>query len=292
MLLWGNFLTVPLVCTWGKERYKDFFPSDWYDTVPTEYWMSGKYPSPVGLSLGLLAVVVGQVGLLYYFYCRRNGMLGEMVPIQSAGPRKYDFMEGMKTHLSQPEGFIILGSYLIGTWMMGLMPDTYYSFSGGIDPMHVFTQLLCVDFFQTVVHYLEHKINPYLYQISHKPHHRFTNPRIFDAFDGSLADTVCMILLPLFITARLVPANVWSYMAFGSLYANWLVLIHSEYHHIWDEALFEHLGFGTAGDHHVHHKLFIFNYAHLFSYWDRLAGTYKAPTDVGVFTHNTVEKRV
>lgn len=30
-----------------------------------------------------------------------------------------------------------------------------------------------------------------------------------------------MILVPLVITARLVPANVWSYMTFGSLYANW-----------------------------------------------------------------------
>ena len=68
---------------------------------------------------------------------------------------------------------------------------------------------------------------------------------VFDAFDGSLVDTICMILIPLVITARLVPANVWpyphrlaegfdrkekppagcgflrSYMTFGTLYANW-----------------------------------------------------------------------
>ena len=34
---------------------------------------------------------------------------------------------------------------------------------------------------------------------------------VFDAFDGSLVDTICMILIPLVITARLVPANVWPY---------------------------------------------------------------------------------
>lgn len=47
-------------------------------------------------------------------------------------------------------------------------------------------------------------------------------------------DTFLMILVPLVITARLVDANVWSYMAFGSLYANWLTLIHSEHAHPWD----------------------------------------------------------
>ena len=76
-------------------------------------------------------------------------------------------------------------------------------------------------------------IHPYIYQQSHKPHHFITNPRLFDAFNGSVTDTVCMILIPLLICAGIVPANVWSYMTFGSLYANWLCLIHSEYHHVW-----------------------------------------------------------
>jgi hypothetical protein len=34
---------------------------------------------------------------------------------------------------------------------------------------------------------------------------------------------VCMILIPLYITANLVHCNVWTYMAFGSTYANWYV---------------------------------------------------------------------
>lgn len=206
-----------------------------------------------------------------------------MYVIQKEGAPKYEFLEGVSTHLAQPEGFVVLGSYLIFTWMFGLMPSSYYSFSGGINVVHVFTQLLIQDFVQTIMHYLEHKVSPYLYRISHKPHHRFTNPRMFDAFNGSMADTICMILIPLYLTALLVPANVWSYMAFGSLYANWLTLIHSEFHHDWDLALFQRIGFGTAADHHVHHKLFIFNYGHLFSFWDRLFGTYKSPSSVDSF---------
>ena len=270
-LLWISFLAVPLFFTFGKERYQDIFPSELYDTVPTNYWpwRSDNLPSPVGLSLGLLAVVVGQVGVLIYFYFRRQGTLGELQVIQKEGAKPYEWSEGMLTHLSQPEGFVLLGSYLIGTWMFGLMPATYYSFSGGISYTHVLIQLLCQDFVQTFMHMMEHKLHPSLYQMSHKPHHRFTNPRIFDAFNGSMADTICMILIPLYITALIVPANVWSYMAFGSVYANWLVLIHAEYIHVWD-GLFQAIGFGTARDHHVHHKLFIWNYGHLFSYWDRL----------------------
>ena len=71
-------------------------------------------------------------------------------------------------------------------------------------------------------------------------------------------------------------------MAFGSLYANWLTLIHSEYKHPWD-SLFRAVGFGTAADHHVHHKLFVYNYGHLFMYWDRVMGTYRDPAAVKEF---------
>ena len=66
---------------------------------------------------------------------------------------------------------------------------------------------------------------------------------------------------------------------------------------------FRAVGFGTAADHHVHHKLFVFNYGHLFMYWDRLDrphssslslnpsvsvhvrlfGTYRDPTNVQLF---------
>ena len=88
--------------------------------------------------------------------------------------------------------------------------------------------LLVQDFVQYVMHVFEHKASPELYKMSHKPHHRFTNPKLFDAYNGSVADTVLMILIPLYVTANVVHCNVWTYMAFGSLYANWLTLIHSE----------------------------------------------------------------
>lgn len=263
-IVWPCIASLPLMLTIG-DLYKRVFPAEWYDTTPVDYWNhpEKKTPLPLGLTLGILAVVVGQIFTLLYFCCRRFGILGTCTSVQKEGAVKYELKEGMLTHLCQPEGFIMLGGYLIGTWMSGLMPSSYYSFSGGINWFHVFLQLLLQDFLQYLMHIAEHKVSSDFYKISHKPHHKFTNPRLFDAFNGSPTDTFVMIMVPLFITAHLVPANVWSYMAFGSLYANWLVLIHSEYIHVWD-TLFYWLGFGTAADHHVHHKMFIYNFAHLF----------------------------
>ena len=52
--------------------------------------------------------------------------------------------------------------------------------------------------------------------------------------------------------------------------------------HAW-EPVFRRIGFGTAGDHHVHHNLFTRNYGHLFMYWDYATGTYRDPASVKHF---------
>lgn len=261
-VFWPMVIAVPLFLT-QDDRYKRVFPSDWYDHDATDYYQAASWPSPLGLSLGLFAVVVGQIAVLVYFINWKRGRFGELHPIQKVGAPPYDIWEGVRVHLAQPEGFVMLGGYLIITWMFGWMPASYYSFSGGINVKHVLLQLLVQDFIQATMHWLEHKVSPLFYQVSHKPHHRFLNPKLFDAFNGSVLDTLFMILIPLVITARIVPANVWSYMTFGSLYANWLTLIHAEYVQPWD-GVFRRFGLGTSADHHVHHKLFIYNYGHLF----------------------------
>lgn len=208
-LVWPAIVSLPLVLT-TNDLYKSVFPPEWYDTVPRDFWYANRtvWPSPVGLSLGLGAVVVGQFFMLLYFCYRRMGHLGTLKSIQKEGARPYELLEGIFTHLSQPEGFVLLGGYLIGTWMFGLMPASYYSFTGGINWIHVAAQLLIQDFVQYSMHWLEHKADRYikswtscdttLYSYSHKPHHRFTNPRLFDAFNGSLTDTILMILVSAF----------------------------------------------------------------------------------------------
>jgi alternative squalene epoxidase len=252
-----------------------------YATVFKESWYfyDGQNPKPLGLVLGILAVAVGQFFVLCYFYLHKYQYLGQTNCIQTKGAPQYTWSEGVMTHLAQPEGFVLLGLYLSVTWMFNLMPASYYSFDGTIQWKETFLCLVLQDAIQFGMHRLEHKVSPWFYQASHKPHHKFTNPRLFDAFNGSVIDTVCMILIPLYCTAMIVrTANVWSYMAFGSIYANWLTMIHAEYSFPWDP-WFRTLGCGTPGDHHVHHKFFKYNYGHLFLWWDQLCGTYKAPCD-------------
>lgn len=245
---------------------------------PGERW--GAWPSPTGLTLGILSVLVAQVLVIAYHWLRLNKC--ETTRVQPE-PRPYSFAEGVRSHLGNPGGVLMMVAYLVGTWMFDIMPCSYYRFDGGVRPWIVFAQIACQDFWMYVMHLVEHKgLGAEFYKRSHKPHHRFTNPRLFDAFDGSVTDTFTMILVPLVLVARMLPANVWEYMAFGASWSSWLALIHSETAHPWDRA-FRALGLGTAADHHVHHKTFVYNYGHTMMWWDWAFGTYKAPEDVRSF---------
>ena len=284
LLVWPLMLTLPLALTTtslSSLHYTRMFQPEWYAYDPEH----GIGPKPLGLSLGILAVAMGQLCVLIFFYLYKFGYLsgagdGSLpLSVQAKGSREYDFWEGLQTHVAQPEGFGLLAGYLAITWMMNWMPTSYYSFEGGIQYFELALCLVIQDGIQYVMHRLEHDLSAAFYQVSHKPHHRFINPRLFDAFNGSIFDTLFMIIIPLYATANLVrTANVWTYMAFGSSYACWLTLIHSEYIFPWD-ATFRRLGLGTPGDHHVHHAFFKYNFGHLFMWFDQICGTYKDPSE-------------
>mmetsp|Transcript_19300 Transcript_19300/g.27918 ORF Transcript_19300/g.27918 Transcript_19300/m.27918 type:complete len:370 (-) Transcript_19300:292-1401(-) len=282
LLIWPLMLTLPLLLSspYSFTSYSEIFPENMYSYDASA---GDDKPKPLGLCLGITAVAIGMVFIIIYFYLHRSGALScgyEPASIQTQGPRSYDFAEGVATHLAQPEGFVMLTAYLSITWMANMMPSSYYSFEGSIQWFELALCLVIQDGIQYTMHRLEHAVSPEFYKKSHKPHHRFTNPRVFDAFNGSIADTFFMILVPLFCTANIVrTCNVWTYMAFGSIYANWLTLIHSEYVLPWDKA-FRKLGMGTPADHHVHHKFFKYNYGHLFMWFDMICGTHKCPDDV------------
>lgn len=238
---WGTSLIVPLFFSQVIRNDKFVYPS-------------------IGLLLGLTSVVWGQMATIGYHYIYNE------LEWSNAD------MDSVKNYFSQPEGFMLLGGYLSIYWISGCMHSTYYSFSGGIHWNHVIYQLLLQDALQYGMHRIEHAI-PYLYKITHKHHHLHIEPKLFDAFYGSIADTTCMILIPLFITSRYIHTNVWSYMVFGTLYANMLTLIHSEYEHPWDRYA-RLIGIGTSEDHRLHHKTFKWNYGHVFTIWDWMCHTF------------------
>jgi len=188
----GNASVVDSAAT---QRPMDYFASNGW---PDPGW---PYSSEPALLTGLFAVACSQVVvILYHFlHLRSSSPL-----IQKGAPPSSSFWVDAAGHLAQPEGFILLGSYLAGTWMFRIMPESYYSGTGGVNFLHVFLQLVINDCLQTIMHLAEHKVSPAIYKSSHKPHHRFLNPKMFDAFNGSVTDTVCMILFPLSVTAQLV----------------------------------------------------------------------------------------
>jgi sterol desaturase/sphingolipid hydroxylase (fatty acid hydroxylase superfamily) len=181
ILVWPLMLTLPLLLSssYSFTSYKSIFPSSWY-----EYNDFNTTPKPLGLSLGILAVAIGQFFVVSFFYLYRNGYYHlnstKPTPIQIQGAPSYEFWQGVTTHLSQPEGFVLLTIYLSGTWMLKLMPKSYYSFEGGIDYYKVFLCLALQDGVQYTMHRLEHVVSMEFYRKSHKPHHRFTNPKLLD----------------------------------------------------------------------------------------------------------------
>lgn len=156
-LLWPMLLAVPLILSCSPLSYDKIFPASWY-----EY--DGK-PKPLGLSLGILAVAVGQIHVLIFFYLYKHGFLG-CTPraIQAKGARKYDWSEGVATHLAQPEGFVLLVLYLSITWMFNLMPESYYSFKGTIQIRETFLCLVIQDGIQYAMHRLEHVVSMEFYR--------------------------------------------------------------------------------------------------------------------------------
>lgn len=254
-LVWGAIVSVPLVGSWVLD-------------LPAE---SGA----VGLGLGLLAVAVGQAAVLLYHAVRRRLVGTRLAPRAIGRPRPYRMGPAVTRHLWNPEGLATLGVYLVASWRA--LPASYRG--GGPLQWHaVLAQLVVVDALQYGAHRLEHAA-PRLYRAAHKPHHAVHDPVLFDAYAGSVLDTLVMVVLPLFLTSQLVRfATVWSYAAFGSLYANQLLLIHSEYEHAWDPVA-RLVGLGTARDHHQHHRDPRYNLGHLFTWWDRLAGRYRPAVD-------------
>lgn len=78
--------------------------------------------------------------------------------------------------------------YLSLTWLAGLQPASYYDMTAPLNWSHVLVQFLVVDFFTYVDHVLEHSF-PWYYQRSHKNHHVFRQPKLYNAFNGSVPDT-------------------------------------------------------------------------------------------------------
>lgn len=229
---------------------------------------------PTGLLLGLGCVIVGQVIVFTYYFFRRT-VLGSQNFLQYKPPPETTLANDLWSHLTSPESFMLVFGYLTFVWMMELLPKSYYQLGGSVNWWHVLMQFLVVDTFTYLMHRLEHAW-PALYVISHKAHHHWINPKMYNAFSANVKDTVSLILIPLFLTHHVCrDVNNVTFAAFGTIYAAQFTLIHCEFPHPWDP-LFRLIGFGTAEDHNIHHAYFNYNYGHFFMYCDWIFGTFRS----------------
>jgi sterol desaturase/sphingolipid hydroxylase (fatty acid hydroxylase superfamily) len=233
----------------------------WATLVSIPYMMHGL--DMYILHKGLCSVLLGQILTIAYFLKCSNVINKQLVS---------NTLPQIKKHITQPEGLILLGSYLIVSWEFEWLPSSYYDSSMNIRWSDVFYQLLCQDGLQYIMHRIEHW--SVLYKYTHVYHHKHIHPTLYDAFDGSISDTLIMIIIPLIVTSRIINTNAYSYIMFGTLYSSLLTLIHSDHEFPWEPA-FQIIGIGTSSDHQMHHLYFKSNYGHIFMYWDYILGTFR-----------------
>lgn len=229
------------------------------------------------LAVGLASVLGGQA-LVVGYYCLRH-YVPRLRPTSTEW--HHDKVQSpsaseLARHILQPESFALVFGYLTLSWHMGWLRSTYYlpdaPYTAHGVAAEVFLQLLAVDLVMFLVHLGEHRARSW-YRHSHRYHHAFVKPRLLHAFQGSVADTLSLIVAPLAVVGRL-PVHYWSYVAFGTVYSMHFALIHSEFDHPWEQRA-GRLGVSTSADHFRHHKHFDCNFGHFFTFWDRALGTYR-----------------
>lgn len=236
-------------------------------------------PELPGLLYGLGLVAASNALVLAWHAAWRSSGLAKPTNMRRHGKTipDFDWSVNLKKHLSSWEGYILLTTYLSSVWFFELLPNSYYDFESKTNWLDVLLQLIVVDFYGFIVHHIEHFFVNGFYKKSHKPHHNYINPKLLDAFSGSLVDTLCLILIPLYLTSLTIYwTNTASWAAFGASYSSWFLIIHSEVRQPWDP-IFQFLGLGTPADHAVHHALVKYNFAHFFAWFDIIFGTYKHP---------------
>ena len=131
---------------------------------------------------------------------RYRSMLTVLYFLGMSSESIYKTYPAIVSYFTNVEGFVLLGTYLSVSWYGCWLPSSYYLSTHVVDLTDVWWQ--CIqDALQYAMHRLEHIYRPW-YRKSHQYHHVHIRPRIFDALDGAILDTISMILIPLWITAQ------------------------------------------------------------------------------------------
>ncbi|MGB0679810.1 MAG: sterol desaturase family protein [Polyangiales bacterium] len=109
-----------------------------------------------------------------------------------------------------------------------------------------------------------------IYDWLHKPHHSFRVPTPFVGVAFNPLDSFAQAL-PHHLCVFLFPVHVGVYTTFITFITIWAVMIHDRI------SIMPWRGVNYTSHHTLHHWYYNYNFGQFFTFWDRLAGTYKDP---------------
>jgi lathosterol oxidase len=124
---------------------------------------------------------------------------------------------------------------------------------------------------ETLIYWIHRALHaPFLYARLHKHHHAFREPTPYSAFAFHPLDSFAQAA-PHHLCAFLFPVHVAVYAGFLVFVSVWSVLIHDRVR------IVRAWSVNGTGHHTAHHRYNKANYGQFFTFWDRLAGTHRAP---------------
>lgn len=118
-------------------------------------------------------------------------------------------------------------------------------------------------------HYAFHRV-PWLWKHIHERHHKYRVPTPYSALSFNPMDSFLQAV-PHHVAAFFFPVHVGVYLASVTFVTLWAVCIH-------DRVSFVRWPWLNYTDHHtLHHWYGDFNLGQYFTFWDRVAGTYRSP---------------
>ncbi|KAI9270806.1 hypothetical protein BDA99DRAFT_433961 [Phascolomyces articulosus] len=117
--------------------------------------------------------------------------------------------------------------------------------------------------------YLHH---PLLYKRLHKPHHKWLVPTPYSAYAFHPLDGYAQSI-PYHLFVYMFPMHKWLYISMFMSVNIWTILIHD------GNFILRSSIVNTSAHHAVHHLYFNYNYGQYFTFWDRLGGSHRQPTE-------------
>jgi lathosterol oxidase len=150
----------------------------------------------------------------------------------------------------------------------------YFSIADRGYPYFFFSILLYVFFTETLLYWIHRALHvqPF-YRWLHRQHHRFRKPTPLASFAFHPFDSLLQAL-PHHLCALFLPVHVGVYLLFWGFTPIWTILIHDRI------SLISWGAINYTGHHTVHHWYHRYNYGQFFTFWDRIAGTYRSPKEL------------